>query len=259
MSGIVSSTFFSPTHTSRTIARTLAAELAQRLGKAVEETDWTLPAGRGHARALGPDDVLVLSFPVYSGRMPELLEASMAGLTGQGTPAVVAAVYGNRAYEDALLEARDMLTANGFVVTAGGAFIGEHSFSRKVAAGRPDAGDLALARELAQRAADKIATGSPAGVAISGDRPYRDRWPGLVVKPKTTDDCTECMTCAEGCPAGIISFDNPREAGDGCLRCMACVKHCPAGAKYFDDEKLLGFATLLETKFMDRKEPELFV
>ena len=60
---------------------------------------------------------------------------------GNATPVIPVVVYGNRDYEDALKELSDALSAQGFVPVSAGAFIGEHSYSRKdmpIAAGRPD-------------------------------------------------------------------------------------------------------------------------
>ena len=47
-------------------------------------------------------------------------------------------LFGNRNYDDALIELRDLLQADGFGCIAAGAFVGEHSFSRTLGAGRPD-------------------------------------------------------------------------------------------------------------------------
>ena len=49
-----------------------------------------------------------------------------------------------------------MLEADGFHTVAGGAFVGEHSFSRTLGAGRPDAQDMALVEELAHKTAEKV-------------------------------------------------------------------------------------------------------
>ena len=61
---------------------------------------------------------------------------------GNNTPAVAVCVYGNRDYDDALLEIKDTLNGNGFRTFAAGAFIGRHCIFPKVAEGRPDASDL---------------------------------------------------------------------------------------------------------------------
>lgn len=60
-------------------------------------------------------------------------------------------VYGNRDYEDALLELHDILSENGFVVVAAGAFVARHSIFPDVAAGRPDRDDLDRMAEFAER------------------------------------------------------------------------------------------------------------
>ena len=65
--------------------------------------------------------------------------------TSNGANAVAVVVYGNRDYEKSLEEAGHLLRGNGFKVTAGATFIGEHSYSTPatpIATGRPDAADL---------------------------------------------------------------------------------------------------------------------
>ena len=49
-----------------------------------------------------------------------------------------------------------MLEADGFPHRGGRRFRGEHSFSRTLGAGRPDAQDMALVEELAHKTAEKV-------------------------------------------------------------------------------------------------------
>ncbi|SHJ61949.1 hypothetical protein SAMN02745216_01985 [Desulfatibacillum alkenivorans DSM 16219] len=59
--------------------------------------------------------------------------------------------YGNREYQDALLELHDIAAEQGFIPVAGGAFVAEHSYSlpsRPIAHGRPDANDIAAAKDF---------------------------------------------------------------------------------------------------------------
>ena len=51
-----------------------------------------------------PGTLAVLAVPVYGGRVPEPALERIRACRGNGTPAVLAAVYGNREFEDALLE-----------------------------------------------------------------------------------------------------------------------------------------------------------
>ena len=79
-------------------------------------------------------------------------------------------VYGNREYDDALLETKNALRANGFQVIAAAAFIAEHSIVRTIAAGRPDAEDEALCRQFAAEVEKKLS--SSATVTVPGNDPY---------------------------------------------------------------------------------------
>ena len=75
------------------------------------------------------DELLVVGVPVYMGRVPELLMEWLHAVKASGSPAVSVVVYGNRAFEDSLIELEDILTERGCISIAGAAYIGEHSFS----------------------------------------------------------------------------------------------------------------------------------
>ena len=134
--------YFSPTRTSRTIALKITSVLSDRWNSSVAESDLTRPDARAKEYAFAPEDLVIFAYPVYAGRIPQVLDGVLDRMKGNGALAVPLCVYGNRAYEDALLEAKNRLTADGFSVIAAGAFIGEHSLSVKLAAGRPDSADL---------------------------------------------------------------------------------------------------------------------
>ena len=95
--------------------------------------------------------------PVYGGFIPHICAERVSTLEGNHTPAVIAAVYGNRHYDDALVQMRDLLEKQGFIVIAAGAFLAEHSIFTTVAAGRPDEDDRAAMKEFAGRCRDLLA------------------------------------------------------------------------------------------------------
>ena len=132
--------YFSPTGGTRTYVRAVAAAMPHMGG----EVDLTRPEERRKVHMFGADDVVVLGVPVYYGRVPEV-PGLLDGLQGEETPAVLLAVYGNRLIDDALAELSDLCAARGFRPLAAGAFVAPHTFSAKVAMGRPNAGDLAAA------------------------------------------------------------------------------------------------------------------
>jgi len=251
----VTAMYFSPTETTEYITEAIAFKLDMGAGI----VDLTRPAARGKSYEYGEDDILVLGFPVYGGRIPNIILPTLDNVHGKGTLAVIAGVYGNRAYEDALVEAQDILEKNGFKVIAAGAFIGEHSYSSKVAAERPDDDDLRVAVDFASAISLKLESGDLSVPEIPGNRPYKDGMPNMPFKPETSDACTKCGACVTVCPMDIINHDNPAETADGCILCCACVKTCPEDARSLTAERLLQIKAMLEENCMERKEPELFI
>lgn len=259
----VKAVYFSPTRTSEKITMTIARKVAMKLKTSLKDINITKNHDIGRIPEFSKEDILILGLPVYSGRIPEIIEEYVHNLNADGTKAIVVAVYGNRDYYDALLEMRNILNENGFEVIAGGAFIGEHSFTDKVATGRPDEKDLEEARAFGDSIVMKlenIGDNQVDSIDIKGNYPYKERGVLPHVTPSTNNDCTECMDCAEECPTGAISMDNPREADPNkCILCCECIKICPEDAKFNDNEKIIGLAKMLEDNFSQRRDPEIFI
>ena len=97
---------------------------------------------------LAANDVLLLSMPVYGGYIPHHCIDMIKQIKGENTPAIILAVFGNRHFDNALIQMQDLVEANGFKVIAAGAFLAEHSIFPSVATGRPDAEDYTFMKEL---------------------------------------------------------------------------------------------------------------
>ena len=93
---------------------------------------------------LGEKDALMAVLPVYAGRVPQISLERLSVLKGSGQMAVAVVVYGNREFDDALLETKNALEAGGFQAIAAAAFIAEHSIIRSIASSRPDTEDKKL-------------------------------------------------------------------------------------------------------------------
>lgn len=265
--------YFSATGTTQKVLRCMGETLAQELGAAVQEDDFTLPAAREQTVACMPDELALVGTPVYAGRVPNVLLPYLKGqLTGSGAPAVPIVLFGNRNYDDALIELRDLLEAAGFRTVGGAAFVGEHSFSDILAAGRPDAADLKRAEEFAHALAHKVRTLEcvpEQPVPVNGQtpiRPYytpRDRQGNpvniLKVEPKVNDRCDACGLCTEVCPMGSIDRTDVRKYTGICIKCGACIKKCPQQARYYDDAGYLYHQHELEEGYTRRAEIELFL
>ena len=259
MAASIHAVYFSPTGSSRTIAQEAASVLAQNLSLThAEDWDWTFPEGRAAAYTVSAGDVLVFAFPVYAGRVPRLLIEPLERLAGQGAHVVPLAVYGNRHYDDALLEAVELLYTRQFSILTAGAFVAEHSYTSKVGTGRPDAQDMAALADFASKAAKRIAQGPGERVQVPGNRPYKALPPAADIRPQTLDSCTQCGLCASVCPMRVIDANNAAQVAQGCLRCCACVKICPEQAKYFDNPQVDKIVAMLESNCRERREPEVF-
>lgn len=133
---------FSPTGGTKKVADAIATGF----GTTVVEMDLTKADATVQ---LDENDALMAVLPVYAGRVPQISLERLSALKANGQKAVAVVVYGNREYDDALLETKNALEANGFRVIAAAAFIAEHSIVRSIAIGRPDAEDEALCRQFA--------------------------------------------------------------------------------------------------------------
>lgn len=89
-----------------------------------------------HAVSLTKEDVAVISVPSYGGRVPAVAVERLGMVHGNDARTVLVCVYGNRAYEDTLVELEDAAKQAGFQVIAAVAAIAEHSIARQFAAGR---------------------------------------------------------------------------------------------------------------------------
>lgn len=262
----VYSMYFSPTGT------TEKAVLAFAEGTSLpsEKIDLTLPKIRQtFKRSFTKNALVIVGMPVYGGRLPQSLDDFFSGLNGKDTPAVALVMYGNREYEDALIELKIQLGERGFNVVAGAAFIGEHTFSRNIATGRPNAKDLDIARGFGRKTMKEISQAPSRTLTVKGNYPYAAKGfdptqPGPLttfINITTSESCTQCGLCAENCPWGAIDGDDFSVINSTkCYRCFRCIKNCPVNAKEAKDEKFLAFLPQFEMRLnATRKEPELFL
>lgn len=263
--------YFSATGTTKKIVVGIGSRLIENYKESnLNSIDFTLPKGREREVSFSDSDIVIVGVPVYAGRVPNVLLKYLDSVKGNGALAAAVVVYGNRDYDDALIELRDILIKNGFKVIGAAAFIGEHAFSYELAKGRPDLKDMEIVKYFADKLYSKITKENHIKtITVKGNSPYRKYYmpkddngnPKDIrkVKPKTSEDCIDCKLCAKICPMGSIDYNDVTVLNGICIKCNGCVKKCPTGAKYFDDNMYLKHKRELEIEFKDRKEPELFI
>lgn len=257
--------YFSPTGTGRTVLESIARGMAV---EDVEHVDLTLPEAVRQKMPTFSNELVIIGAPVHGGRLPVDAIARFKQLKADNTLAALVVLYGNREYEDALLELKNLSIELGFSPVAAGAFIGEHSFSTadiSIANGRPDSRDLQKAVAFGKKIKAKVTAMSSSGpqmdFEIPGTFPYEAAGArSMAVSPVTREDiCTLCGTCADVCPTAAISVDEAVKTEiENCIRCCACVKNCPEGARVMPDGMWKDIANWLHENCSVRKEPQMF-
>ena len=241
---------FSPTGGTKKIADAIAAGF----DTPVVEMDLTKA---DCAVSLNETDALMAVLPVYGGRVPQIALQRLAAVKANGQKAVAVVVYGNRHYDDALLETKNALEVNAFRVIAAAAFIAEHSIIRSIAAGRPDAEDEALCRQFA---ADIMAKPDDVAVSVPGNIPYTPSVHPSAFLPAANENCVKCGSCAKQCPVGAIPMNDPSHTNhDICIGCMRCVQLCTVQCRSLPADFIVGATNLLNEKAAGYRDPVVFL
>lgn len=256
--------YFSPTGTSKAVVQGISRGITQC---PVEMIDITRPDARKKPLQTSENELLIIAVPVYMGRVPALLMKWLQAIKARNTPAVCIVVYGNRAYDDALLELKNIMTKRGCIPIACAAYIGEHAFSTSetpTAAGRPDESDLNHADLFGRKINEKLlsvpSVDHISDINIPGNYPYRgDSKLWSVDFIAISNECTQCGICAEGCPVGAIDSENSNLIDkEKCITCCACIKNCPQNARTMKTGPVKDAAMRLNKQCKERKAPVFF-
>lgn len=241
---------FSPTGTSKKGAWAMASALG-------EATLIDVTCAPAQERTFSSEDLVVFGCPVYGGRVFHGALERLSPLRGQETPCLVTVTYGNRDFDDALLELTDFCKKQGFVPFAGAALIGEHTYG-SIQVGRPNDQDLEQDRAFALEAWDDFQSGWQE-FTPTGNHPYQEGGNGGSFVPQTTSACVHCGLCREQCPMQAIGEDCTTIDGEKCISCFRCVKSCPKKAKGVFTPQYEAFAAAFSEKLKEPKENQYFL
>ncbi len=211
---------------------------------------------------ISDEDVVIVASPVYGGRLPVQVAKALTRLKGNNATAIAITVYGNRDYDDALLEHTDILHDCGFRIAGAGAFIGQHSIFPKVGKSRPDIADVQILEDFGKECKAAVINGfnSENIPFIKGSRPYK-KAAGAPLSPKAKEkDCVKCLKCVSHCPVGAIREEKPFLTDTSkCISCGRCISVCANGARHHSGiaYSLIGF--VFKSAFSKRKEPQWVV
>lgn len=216
---------FSPTGGTEKVANAITQNWSQ-----VETIDLSVPDTKYTDISFERDSLILIAMPSFGGIAPQLALDRLSMLKGNGALCVIAAVYGNRAYEDTLVQMEDYAQNAGFQVIAAISAVAEHSIIHEYAAGRPNLDDCKILAKFGDQILEKVSSNDLSKPSIPGNRPYKKAGAGMI--PKAGSACTSCRQCALKCPVGAISTDKLKVSDKSkCISCMRCVSICPTHAR----------------------------
>lgn len=254
--------YFSPVGSTKRVAEAICQSME---GITKIWVDLSNPSMRGSDMNFQSCDTVLMAFPVYAGRVARVPRYFFKKIFGGGAQAITVVTYGNRAYDDALLELSKLASDAGFRQIAAAAFVCEHSFGIGLATGRPDDNDLKVANtfgiEVLKRMNGELMISED--LSIPGCFPFRTQFRhdfGGPLVPMTSSACNDCGLCYSQCPVEAIPYGEPQSTDSKkCIACFRCIRSCPSHARKITLTDFVTHADWLSKEFQARKEAELFL
>ena len=249
--------FFSPTGGTKKVADAVSSEIKQKNNSSIEKFDLTDYNIDFSSIKISKDDIVIIAVPSYAGRVPETASKRISQIKGNEANTVIICVYGNRDYEDTLIELYDTAKGLNFKIISAIAAVAKHSIAYKYASDRPDENDVKKLKEFANKiinASDLLDEHK-----LKGNRPYRNLSKVSIV-PKTTNKCSNCKLCAKKCPVQAIDINNPKIVDKNkCISCMRCISVCNYSAKKINKVMLTLIHFALKKSCSKAKDYEFYI
>lgn len=232
-----------------------AANAITKNWEGAEIIDLSLPGNT--TITLEENALALIAMPSFGGLAPQLALDRLAAIQANHAKCAIAAVYGNRAYEDTLIQMKDYAEQAGFQVIAAISAVAEHSIIHEFAAGRPNVEDCKQLCDFGAQILEKAKT-EAGRISVPGNKPYKKA--GSAMVPKASASCTACGLCAKSCPAGAIDPADPHVTDKTkCIGCMRCVSICPAKARSVSPVMTKVAALAIKKACSEAKQNELII
>lgn len=248
--------YFSPTGSTKQVVEQVSKAFDQH----IKDIDLSDPNFVQQVIEFSKDDLIILGVPSYSGRMVVLAHQLVEKyLKGNGAKAIIIATYGNRAYDDQLVEMDDLMKQTGFEVIGGISAVCEHSIIRDVAKGRPNDKDLETLKMFGLKIKENM--NQTHDIAFPGNRQYKEAKEHFPFIPLTNDSCNGCGTCIKSCITNAIALNDGIAVTkqQDCISCMRCIQVCPQHARMLEENLYGTVKEKMIQNCSDYKEYELFV
>ncbi len=214
--------------------------------------DLSEPGFKGTYVQVGDGDIVVIAVPSFGGRAAPLAMQRLKLLKGNGARCVLVCAYGNRAYEDSIVEMQDVATSIGLKVVAAIAAVTSNSIVPEYGAGRPSKKDL---DELTRYGTEVASKETPLS-SVPGNRPYKKEL-GTKLVPQPTSACNKCGKCAASCPTNAIDTATFKANKSACVSCMRCIRDCDRGARKINGIMVSLLKMLIGKQCTSQKKNEL--
>ncbi len=248
---------FSPTGGTQKVADTIT----QVWSSDVQNEDLSDTSKNFRSVHIEKEDLVLIAVPSFGGRVPAVAIERLARVKGNGAKCAIVCVYGNRAYEDTLIELKDTAEKSGFSVIAAVAAIAEHSIMHQYATGRPNQEDIKTLRDYSKKMLEKFNRSNltEAPITVPGNSIYKKAGAGGIV-PKAGKACVSCGLCAKNCPVNAIDISNPKTTNSKkCISCMRCISICPENARKINSALVAVASLAIKKECSSKKECELYI